>query len=69
MSVVKSPMGLMMGFMVIVMFVMPKLVENMGMYSILGFLAACSSIIPSRSFKTHAGLAWLGLAWQRHSLI
>ncbi|KAJ9702718.1 hypothetical protein PVL29_004446 [Vitis rotundifolia] len=30
MSLVKSPMGLMMGFMVIVMFLMPKLVENMG---------------------------------------
>jgi len=30
MSVVKSPMGLMMGFMVLVMFVMPKLMENMG---------------------------------------
>nr|XP_027082995.1 ER membrane protein complex subunit 7 homolog [Coffea arabica] len=29
MSVVKSPMGLMLGFMVLVMFVMPKLVENM----------------------------------------
>ncbi|GMP94480.1 hypothetical protein CsSME_00043930 [Camellia sinensis var. sinensis] len=29
MSVVKSPMGLMMGFMVIVVFLMPKLVENM----------------------------------------
>ncbi|KAL8255923.1 hypothetical protein R6Q59_030990 [Mikania micrantha] len=29
MSVVKSPMGLMIGFMVIVMFLMPKLVENM----------------------------------------
>ncbi|KAB5513886.1 hypothetical protein DKX38_027792 [Salix brachista] len=29
MSVVKSPMGLMMGFMVLVMFVMPKLMENM----------------------------------------
>ncbi|PSS17758.1 ER membrane protein complex subunit 7 like [Actinidia chinensis var. chinensis] len=29
MSVVKSPMGLMMGFVVIVMFLMPKLVENM----------------------------------------
>lgn len=29
MSVVKSPMGLMMGFMVVVMFLMPKLVENM----------------------------------------
>ncbi|PRQ26705.1 putative carbohydrate-binding-like, carboxypeptidase, regulatory domain-containing protein [Rosa chinensis] len=29
MSVVKSPMGLMVGFMVIVVFVMPKLVENM----------------------------------------
>ncbi|KAL6345857.1 hypothetical protein AAG906_017616 [Vitis piasezkii] len=29
MSVVKSPMGLMMGFMLIVMFLMPKLVENM----------------------------------------
>ena len=30
MSVVKSPMGLMMGFMLIVVFLMPKLVENMG---------------------------------------
>ncbi|KAJ8751645.1 hypothetical protein K2173_025803 [Erythroxylum novogranatense] len=29
MNVVKSPMGLMMGFMVVVMFLMPKLVENM----------------------------------------
>ncbi|PKI55454.1 hypothetical protein CRG98_024167 [Punica granatum] len=29
MSVVKSPMGLMMGFMLIVVFLMPKLVENM----------------------------------------
>ncbi|KAI4379886.1 hypothetical protein MLD38_006127 [Melastoma candidum] len=29
MSVVKSPMGLMVGFMLIVMFLMPKLVENM----------------------------------------
>lgn len=29
MSVVKSPMGLMIGFMVFVMFLMPKLVENM----------------------------------------
>ncbi|KAK3020357.1 hypothetical protein RJ639_047810 [Escallonia herrerae] len=29
MSLVKSPMGLMVGFMVIVMFLMPKLVENM----------------------------------------
>ncbi|XWS26198.1 hypothetical protein CRYUN_Cryun26dG0010400 [Craigia yunnanensis] len=29
MSVVKSPMGLMMGFMLVVMFLMPKLVENM----------------------------------------
>lgn len=29
MSIVKSPMGLMVGFMVIVMFLMPKLVENM----------------------------------------
>ncbi|XP_011036595.1 PREDICTED: ER membrane protein complex subunit 7 homolog [Populus euphratica] len=29
MSVVKSPMGLMMGFMVLVMFIMPKLMENM----------------------------------------
>lgn len=32
MSLVKSPMGLMMGFMLIVMFLMPKLVENMGKY-------------------------------------
>ena len=30
MSVVKSPMGLMMGFMLVVMFLMPKLMENMG---------------------------------------
>lgn len=30
MSLVKSPMGLMVGFMVVVMFLMPKLVENMG---------------------------------------
>ncbi|KAJ6852474.1 ER membrane protein complex subunit 7-like protein isoform X2 [Iris pallida] len=29
MSLVKSPMGLMVGFMLIVMFVMPKMVENM----------------------------------------
>ncbi|XP_059641241.1 ER membrane protein complex subunit 7 homolog [Cornus florida] len=29
MSVVKSPMGLMIGFMLLVMFVMPKLMENM----------------------------------------
>ncbi|KFK29825.1 hypothetical protein AALP_AA7G183700 [Arabis alpina] len=29
MSIVKSPMGLMMGFMLIVMFVMPKMMENM----------------------------------------
>ncbi|KAL9674942.1 hypothetical protein QQ045_003141 [Rhodiola kirilowii] len=29
MSLVKSPMGLMMGFMILVVFVMPKLVENM----------------------------------------
>ncbi|KAI5586650.1 hypothetical protein POPTR_006G257100v4 [Populus trichocarpa] len=29
MSIVKSPMGLMMGFMVLVMFIMPKLMENM----------------------------------------
>jgi len=31
MSVVKSPMGLMVGFMLIVVFLMPKLMENMGM--------------------------------------
>nr|GMD83974.1 ER membrane protein complex subunit 7 homolog [Ipomoea batatas] len=30
MSIVKSPMGLMVGFMLLVVFVMPKLVENMG---------------------------------------
>lgn len=37
MSVVKSPMGLMMGFMLVVMFLMPKLMENMGkvLWSIL----------------------------------
>lgn len=29
MSIVKSPMGLMMGFMLIVVFLMPKLMENM----------------------------------------
>ncbi|MBA0578165.1 hypothetical protein Gorai_020463, partial [Gossypium raimondii] len=29
MSVVKSPMGLMVGFMLVVVFLMPKLVENM----------------------------------------
>jgi hypothetical protein len=29
MSLVKSPMGLMMGFMLVVMFLMPKLMENM----------------------------------------
>ncbi|KAJ0953468.1 putative ER membrane protein complex subunit 7 [Helianthus annuus] len=29
MSIVKSPMGLMIGFMVVVVFLMPKLVENM----------------------------------------
>ena len=33
MSIVKSPMGLMMGFMLIVVFLMPKLMENMGMLS------------------------------------
>lgn len=30
MSIVKSPMGLMVGFMVLVMFVMPKMMENIG---------------------------------------
>lgn len=34
MSLVKSPMGLMVGFMLIVVFLMPKLVENMGKFSI-----------------------------------
>ncbi|KAE9452211.1 hypothetical protein C3L33_15913, partial [Rhododendron williamsianum] len=38
MSLAKSPMGLMVGFMVIVMFIMPKLVENMGMYSTSSFV-------------------------------
>lgn len=38
MSLAKSPMGLMVGFMVIVMFIMPKLVENMGMYSTHSFV-------------------------------
>lgn len=37
MSLVKSPMGLMMGFMLVVVFLMPKLMENMGKYS-LGFM-------------------------------
>ena len=32
MSVVKGHMGLMMGFMLIVMLLLPKLVENMGKY-------------------------------------
>ncbi|PKA59173.1 ER membrane protein complex subunit 7 like [Apostasia shenzhenica] len=32
MSIVKSPMGLMLGFMILVVFLMPKLMENMGMY-------------------------------------
>lgn len=35
MSIVKSPMGLMIGFMVVVVFLMPKLVENMGKHSCL----------------------------------
>jgi len=30
MSIVKSPMGLMVGFMVVVVFLMPKLMENIG---------------------------------------
>ena len=30
MSLLKSPMGLMLGFMMLVMFVMPKLVDGMG---------------------------------------
>ena len=29
-SIVKSPMGLMVGFMVVVVFLMPKLMENIG---------------------------------------
>ena len=33
MSVVKSPMGLMVGFMLIVVFLMPKLMENIGTHS------------------------------------
>ncbi|OIV96473.1 hypothetical protein TanjilG_07865 [Lupinus angustifolius] len=33
MSIVKSPMGLMMGFMLLVVFVMPKLMEGIGMCS------------------------------------
>ncbi|KAL0906295.1 hypothetical protein M5K25_024778 [Dendrobium thyrsiflorum] len=32
MSIVKSPMGLMLGFMFLVVFLMPKLMENMGRY-------------------------------------
>lgn len=35
MSVVKSPMGLMVGFMLVVVFLMPKLMENMGKSSVL----------------------------------
>jgi len=38
MSVVKSPMGLMVGFMLIVVFLMPKLMENMGMLLIIYLL-------------------------------
>lgn len=38
MSVVKSPMGLMVGFMLIVVFLMPKLMENMGMFLIIYLL-------------------------------
>lgn len=34
MSIVKSPMGLMVGFMLVVVFIMPKLMENMGKYSV-----------------------------------
>ena len=44
MSIVKSPMGLMMGFMLIVVFLMPKLMENMGMLSkihLQTFLISC----------------------------
>jgi len=43
MSIVKSPMGLMMGFMVLVMFIMPKLMENMGKVLYIFFTFACLS--------------------------
>jgi hypothetical protein len=32
MSLLKSPMGLMVGFMVLMVFVMPKMMENIGMW-------------------------------------
>jgi hypothetical protein len=32
MSLLKSPMGLMVGFMVLMVFVMPKLMENIGIF-------------------------------------
>lgn len=48
MSIVKSPMGLMVGFMVIVMFLMPKLVENMGMLLCSLFTASYNSVIAFR---------------------
>ncbi|KAL5720956.1 hypothetical protein ACHQM5_013575 [Ranunculus cassubicifolius] len=34
MSLLKSPMGLMMGFMLVVVFLMPKLMENIGTLSV-----------------------------------
>lgn len=32
MAILKSPMGLMVGFMVVVVFLMPKLMENIGTF-------------------------------------
>lgn len=34
MSLLKSPMGLMVGFMVLMVFVMPKMMENIGMFQL-----------------------------------
>ncbi|KAA8521595.1 hypothetical protein F0562_012268 [Nyssa sinensis] len=43
MSLVKSPMGLMVGFMLIVMFLMPKLVENMACWKPVRLKIICLS--------------------------
>lgn len=45
MSIVKSPMGLMVGFMVVVVFLMPKLMENIGTLSITLDLYARHSMV------------------------
>lgn len=57
MSLVKSPMGLMMGFMLVVVFLMPKLMENMGKYS-LGFIIFIFifSVLHTQPWSTNADL-------------